>query len=95
MNTPLLLPELGDVAIKSGRWMVTIYNDNITPYELVVRTLMSATQCSLEEASIETWEAHNFGKAPVHFAGETECRLVADSIEKIGVKVEVGPEWTD
>ena len=56
---------------------------------------MNATGCDLDEASMETWEAHHFGKAPVHFDSEAECRHVAQMIEQIGVKTSVSPEWND
>ncbi|RYG16096.1 hypothetical protein EON82_25430, partial [bacterium] len=53
------------------------------------------TQCDEEEAQTEMWEAHTYGKAPVHFASREECEGVASTIETIGVKTEVAPEWDD
>lgn len=95
MNAPLMLPELDQNDVQTRRWMVVIYNDDVTPIDLVVFTLMNATGCDLDEASMETWEAHHFGKAPVHFDSEAECRHVAKMIEQIGVKTSVSPEWND
>lgn len=95
MNSPGILPEIDSPSIKTGRWMVVIYNDDVTPQQLVVFTLMHATGCSLEEASMETWEAETYGHAAVHFAAKDECQAVAVDIRRIGVKVEVGPEWND
>lgn len=89
------LPVSEDSGVKTGRWMVVIFNDDHTPYEAVIQILLIATECSLEEAQTETWEAHHFGQAPVHFAAKDECERVADIIGRIGVKTEVRKEWED
>lgn len=75
--------------------MVVIFNNDTTSFEAVVQVLMAATRCTQEEAEIETWEAHTYGKAPVHFASQQECEEVATVIQRIGVKTEVCPEWDD
>ncbi len=80
---------------KSGRWMTLIYNNDHTPMDLVVLTIMVATKCDSKEAEIETWEAHHYGKAPIHFASEGECNEVAKVLQSIGVKTEVCLEWED
>jgi ATP-dependent Clp protease adapter protein ClpS len=90
------LPELNLEGQNSlSRWMTLIYNDDHTPYDLVVLTIIAATQCTVEEAEIETWEAHHYGRAPIHFASEQECEMAAQVMRSIGVKSEVLPEWTD
>ncbi|MBX3096768.1 MAG: ATP-dependent Clp protease adaptor ClpS [Fimbriimonadaceae bacterium] len=76
-----------------GRYRVIIFNDDHTPYDVVVRILMAATGCDLEEAAIETWEAHTFGRCDVHFAAEHECHEVAGVINGVGVQTDVQPEW--
>lgn len=91
----VLEPEIAAPNTKTGRWMVTIFNDDVTPYDAVIYALMQATNCDLREAEIETWEAHTFGKAPVHFAAKDECDSAAGIIRAIGVKTEVTPEWCD
>jgi ATP-dependent Clp protease adaptor protein ClpS len=95
MSLPLISPEVTTPEVSTNRWMVTLFNDDVTPIYSVIRILIQATKCSQEEAAIETWEAHNFGKAQVHFASEEECRMVANVISSIGVKTEVSPEWAD
>ena len=96
MSTPASLPRIDDGATSFGkRWMVTIFNNETNSMEEVVDILMQATGCDLEEASIEMWEAHHFGKAPVHFADRLTCLEVASVISTIGVKTEVEPEWQD
>jgi ATP-dependent Clp protease adaptor protein ClpS len=62
---------------------------------MVIMALVRATGCTYEEAQMETWEAHTFGKAPVHFASKQECDSAATIIASIGVKTEVAPEWND
>ena len=79
----------------AGRWMVVIYNNETNSMEEVVEVLMQATACDVEEAEIEMWEAHTYGKAPVHFAAKSECDDAASIIGSIGVKTEVAKEWND
>ncbi len=75
--------------------MTTIFNNDSTPYGDVIRILMEATNCDREEAHIETWEAHHYGKAAVHFANRDRCEEVARIIESIGVLTSVTLEWED
>jgi ATP-dependent Clp protease adaptor protein ClpS len=72
---------------------VVIHNNETNSVDEVVNILMIATDCDLEEAMIETWEAHHFGKANVHFAAKPVCEEAAQVISSIGVKTEVQPEW--
>ena len=34
MNAPLMLPELDQNDVQTRRWMVVIYNDDVTPHRL-------------------------------------------------------------
>jgi ATP-dependent Clp protease adapter protein ClpS len=90
-----LLNPINELNGNSGRWMTMIFNNDITSMDEVMLALMTATQCSVEEAEIETWEAHTYGKAAVHFATESECREVATIISSVGVQTAVTPEWND
>lgn len=93
MSKIFIEPEVIDSSTGTGRWMVVIFNDPITTLEQVIQILMRATGCSADEAYIETWEAHNFGKAPVHFSQRDEAEVVAAMIGTIGVKTEIRREW--
>lgn len=75
--------------------MVVIHNNEHNTVEEVILTLMAATKCTVQEAEIETWEAHTYGKASVHFACRQECTDAATVISSIGVKTEVRKEWED
>jgi ATP-dependent Clp protease adaptor protein ClpS len=77
----------------TARWMVVIYNNEINTLDEVIAILLDATGCTAEEAAIETWEAHTFGKASVHFASRNECEQVATMITSIGIRTDVSPEW--
>lgn len=94
-TTPLISPLGQEVPTVGGRFMVLIFNNDHTDYETVIRVLMEATGCDVQEASIETWEAHHYGKASVHFAGEAACYAVAAIINSVGVQTEVQREWND
>jgi len=95
MSRTYVQPEVLDNGVGTGRWMVVIYNNDTTAIDDVIAILMRATGCSLQEASIETWEAHHFGKAPVHFSSRNECEIVAAMIASIGVQTQVRREWDD
>lgn len=95
MSELLLKPEIGQRQVGSARWMVVIYNNDETSMDDVVMVLMAATGCDLQEAYMEMWEAHHYGKAPVHFASEPECHEVAKVIGTAGVKTTVKKEWED
>ncbi len=96
MNSlPVMEPEIGDSSTRQGRWMVVIYDNDGTSMDEVVDILMAATGCDAQEAFIEMWEAHTFGKAPVHFSSKGECEAAAGVIASIGVKTEVCLEWND
>ena len=95
MSKTILHPEISDVRTNSRRWMVMIYNNEYNGIDEVVDVLMRATMCTKDEAEMETWEAHTYGKAPVHFSSQRDCVEVAGIIADIGVKTEVKPEWED
>ncbi len=96
MQSPLLQPEISDPQNGTGgRWMVVIHNNHTNSFDEVIVALMAATGCDLEEASIEAWEAHHYGKAPVHFADQSTCVDAAATISRIGVVTDVLPEWND
>jgi ATP-dependent Clp protease adaptor protein ClpS len=77
----------------AGAFVAIIYNDDRISFDAVIRAITEATGCSLEEAYIETWEAHHFGKAAIHYGTQTICCAVASIVSSIGVKTEVRPEW--
>lgn len=94
MNQPTLDPcVLGPAT--GGRWMTVIFDDDVTPVDVVLRVLVAATGCDVHEASMEIWEAEAYGRAAVHFASETECRRAAEIISGAGIRVDVRPEWND
>jgi ATP-dependent Clp protease adapter protein ClpS len=95
MSHTVLEPDISDALTGSGRWMVLIYNNESNSMDEVVDILMRATGCDAEEAFIEMWEAHTYGKASVHFAAKQECDDVAAVIATVGIKTEVTREWED
>lgn len=95
MSQGILEPKLNLPDQSNGRWMTIIFNNDFTPIDLVIQVLIAATKCPRDEAEIETWDAHMFGKAPVHFASQEECTEVALKISRIGVQTEVCKEWDE
>ena len=95
MSHTVLEPEILHQNQASPRWMVVIHNNDHNSFDEVIVALMAATGCDQEEASIEAWEAHEFGKAPVHFDSKTACEEAAEIIRSIGVHTEVALEWAE
>ena len=95
MSRTVLQPEIRDTGTGTGRWTVTIFNNDQNSFEEVISILMRSTGCGLEEAAIETWEAHTYGKTPVHFSSLRECEIVAAMISSIGVRTEISREWEE
>ena len=95
MSQSVVEPEIQDTHTGTDRWMVVIYNNDTNSMDEVVDILIRATGCDEQEAEIETWEAHTYGKAPVHFAAKNECESAAQVISSVGIKAEVALEWND
>ena len=93
MSATFVQPEVLDPRLGTGRWMVVIYNNETTSFDDVIAILMRSTGCTMQEAYIETWEAHTYGKAAVHFSDQDECEIVAAMIGSIGVRTQVCREW--
>jgi len=93
MSKTFIEPEIRDSGVGVGRWMVVIYNNEFNSIEDVIEILMRSTGCGLEEAYMESWEAHNYGQASVHFASRIECEVVAAMIATIGVRTRITREW--
>lgn len=92
---PGLAPDLfsDPTPLDEHRFRVIIFNNDHNTIDEVINILMAATGCDEQEAYIETWEAHVYGQANVHFASEGTCREIAQLISTIGVKTDVRPEW--
>ncbi|MBX7135439.1 MAG: ATP-dependent Clp protease adaptor ClpS [Fimbriimonadaceae bacterium] len=87
------LEETTDGGTKGDGWIVTVFNNDHNTYDEVIFILMVATQCTADEAAMETWEIDHLGKSVVHHGGESECRRAAEVIATIGIRVEVSEEW--
>jgi ATP-dependent Clp protease adapter protein ClpS len=71
-----------------GDWVVIVFDNDHNTWEQVISILMRATDCTQEEAEMETWEVHHLGKSLVHHGSEEECEKVAEIIRTIGIRVE-------
>jgi len=74
---------------KTGSWLVTVFDNDFNTYQEVIAILMIATQCTLREAEIETWEIDHLGRSVVHQASQGECEKVSEIISTIGLHAEV------
>ncbi len=70
-------------------YIVVVYDNSVNTYEQVIRVLVQATACGVEEAAIEAWEIDHLGKSVVHHGNFSECNRAAGIIRQIGIRVEV------
>lgn len=75
----------------TGEYIVIVYDNDYNTFDEVIAILMKATGCTLQEATMETWEVHNLGKSVVHHGSQDECERAARIIATIGIRVEVRP----
>ena len=73
-------------------WIVTVFDNQDNTFAEVIHILQVATGCSVQEATLETMEIHNYGKSVVHHADRAECEQVAAVIAQIGIAVTVSQE---
>ena len=92
LTEPLVSPGILRDIEEAGEYTVVIYKNDHNSFDQVIAVLMHATECELQEASLEAWEAHTFGSAKVHHAPQVECKHVARIISSIGVRTEVRKE---
>jgi hypothetical protein len=92
LTEPLISPGILRDIQEAGEYVVVIHNNDHNSFDQVIAVLIHATECDIQEASLEAWEAHTFGAAKVHHAPQLECKHVARIISSIGVKTEVRRE---
>ena len=89
-TTLLPRPDLGETASDgTGDWIVIVFDNPVNTWDQVIGILQKATGCSLEEATMETWEVHHLGKSVVHHGTRAECDRAAAIIATIGIEVAV------
>lgn len=77
----------GDTSSDAHR--VILYNDDIHPFDDVVRQVQKATGASTEEAFAVTLQAHETGRAACYTGSHDACVKVADILREIGLHVEI------
>jgi len=82
-------PEIESHTRADREYIVTVFNNEVNTFDEVIYILMLATQCSVEEAQIETWEIHHMGETCVHISSKEECERAATIIGSIGVRAVV------
>ncbi|MDQ2732943.1 MAG: ATP-dependent Clp protease adaptor ClpS [Armatimonadota bacterium] len=69
-------------------WIVILYNDDYHGMDEVILQVQKATGCSLEEALVITFTAHEEGRAVAFEGTEEECERVAGVLRQIKLQVE-------
>lgn len=84
MAIELLDPELAQDTKHEKGWKVVIFNDDHTPYDLVVLAIQKGARLSEEVAEMIAKEAHESGSAVVRAAlSEEKANNIADKIAEI------------
>ena len=84
-----IVDDATDQGSGRGEWGVLLFNDETHSMQQVQRLLMQITKCDENEAYMEMWEAHTYGKAFCHFASEEECGKIAWALSSHGLKTQV------
>ncbi|MBX3110751.1 MAG: ATP-dependent Clp protease adaptor ClpS [Fimbriimonadaceae bacterium] len=87
---PINIPEC--LTPGTSDHVLVIFNNDVTPIDIVVHALMLATQCGPQEAIEETMEAHEKGSAVVHAGSQEVCETAARTMESVGVRTLVRPD---
>jgi len=70
-------------------WRVILYNDEIHTFDEVIRQVIKATGCSVQQAEKHAWTVHTEGKDCV-FEGEfEECFRVQGILREIQLVTEI------
>ncbi len=75
--------------VRAEEWIVIVFDNDANTFAEVIDILIEATGCTMEEASLETWEVHHLGRSVVHHGDQPECERVAAIIRRIGIEVGV------
>ncbi len=62
---PAVEPEQKTIATTESGWKVLLYNDDVTPIDVVIVGLQKAAGLSIEVAEMVAMEAHDTGRAIV------------------------------
>lgn len=84
-----IIEQINSESNYSDKWCVTVFNNDYNSFEQVISVLIAATQCSLDEAKMETWEIHNLGKSVVHVDSLEKCEAIGVIIGRIGLQVTI------
>jgi len=69
----VLQPDVRDTSGGSGRWQVVIFDNDVTPLDLVIGHSDSRNGLRPPRGIYRDLGGQQYGKAPVHFAAKDEC----------------------
>lgn len=70
-------------------WRVILYNDEIHTFDEVIRQLIKATGCSVQQAEKHAWTVHTEGKDCVYEGEFEECFRVQGVLREIQLVTEI------
>lgn len=97
MSTLTTLPRVDKEVEREDRttldplWVTIGYNNDVTTFDEVIRTLQRVCGYSLEKAEAIAWEIHTKGKAVCYCGQRERCEVVASALHSIGVEAVVAP----
>jgi ATP-dependent Clp protease adapter protein ClpS len=78
--------EHEEAAIEFG-WNVVLWNDDITPFPVVIALLMQVVQLSEDQAVKAAWHIHNHGKGIIATADRPKAESIKVNLEKYQLTV--------
>jgi len=93
MEPKFEIPELESVEnirqLISKNWKVVLWNDNTTPFQVVVVVVAKALNCCLNEAARLTKKAHDHGRVVIALTDRAEADDIATDLRAVGLKVTI------
>ena len=74
---------------KFNAWRTILFNCDCHNFNEVIRALLKANHCSLEEAKRLTWDAHTNGRTVAYTGHLEKAELVCSVLESFGLLAKV------
>lgn len=84
------LLEHPDILVDAG-WSLVLLNDDVTPYDYVIESLINVCRHNIIQAEQCTWIAHHKGKAKIKSGDFEEMAAMKDALNLRGIMCDLEP----
>lgn len=91
-TTPTVSPSIIsdiDSILSEDSYYIVAYNNDTTPFNVVVYVLESVVPMSNEEAESHAWTIHFFGSSIVYKGSRFHCEKIGQALNKVQVQYEI------